>query len=132
MVRLSAPIKYENAGIDIEPPGTATATVDPATAYRNCLTGDAICEPGVSPDVMLAKVTDTNTGPANSDGSMKSTLKDTLSWVITYPDVPCTPTGAASTVAPDSQADRSRICTLVNFVSAANGDVLYSFQSTEP
>jgi hypothetical protein len=130
---LTQELHYENTGFDLRPPGGQTATATWTQAYDNCLTGDAICDPSISPTIALALVTDPNSGEAQPDGSMKLLLDDTLSYVITYVGVPCRPTGGIDPLSPESTAAPAPVtCTVLNFISAADAKVIYSFQGPQP
>ena len=66
---------------------------------------------------------------------MKLLLDNTLSYVITYVGVPCRPTGGADPISPTdtvSPAPAPVTCTLLNFISAADAKVIYSFQGPQP
>lgn len=131
IVPVTTAIKYANAGFDIEPPGAAVAKVDMAKAYSTCLSGDAICDSSMSPTVSLAIVTDVHSGTAGADGSLTPILDKTLAWVITYVGAPCVAAGSGANVS-KTAAPVIQSCTIINFVSAGTGAVLYSYQGSNP
>jgi hypothetical protein len=130
---LTHELRYSNAGFDLRPPGGQTASATWEQAYETCLTGESLCDPKVSPTIALALVTDPNSGEAEPDRSMKPLLDDTLSYVITYVGLPCQPAKGSD---PGSRARTVSTapvtCTVLNFVSAADGKVIYSFQGPNP
>lgn len=141
---LTTAIEYPNTGFDIEPPGTARAVVPWSKAYATCLTGDAICDPTATPTIVLASVSDDQSGKIKADGSLTPLLHNTLVWVITYTNRPCAPAGGAvqrttnasmiprASVMTEMSTAPSYLCTVINFISAGTGAVLYSFQGPNP
>lgn len=128
---LKSTIKYPNTGFLLEPPEVAAAKVPWSTAYATCLTGDSICDATATPTINLAFVTDDNSGNIQASGEVVPILHHTLSWVITYTDRPCAPAGPA-TSSDTAPSKGTLLCTIINFVSADNGKVLYSFQGPTP
>jgi hypothetical protein len=129
---LTQELRYPKAGFDLRPPGARTASTTWTQAYETCLTGDSICDPTVGPTITLALVTDLDSGQAQPDGSIRPLLDDTLSYVLTYTGVPCRPTGGSDPTSRKNVSPDPVTCTVLNFVSAADAKVLYSFQGPEP
>ncbi|HEX8095260.1 hypothetical protein [Jatrophihabitans sp.] len=130
---LTRELRYKNAGFDLRPPGGRTASASWAQAYATCLTGAAICDRSIAPTIALALVTDPNSGQTQPDGSTKLLLEDTLAYVITYVGVPCRATGGLNPISPRRTASPAPVrCTVLNFVSAADANVIYSFQGPQP
>lgn len=130
---LKQELRYSNAGFDLRPPGAQTASATWTQAYDTCLTGDAICDPALAPTIALALVTDPNSGQTQPDGSTTLLLDYTLSYVITYVGVPCRPTGGSDPISSANTVGAALVtCTVLNFVSAADARVIYSFQGPQP
>lgn len=146
LISLDAAVTYPygDVKIRVEPAGSRVATVSWSRAYETCLTGDSICDSSATPTIALGVVSDSQSGTVNSDGSVTPILNNALAWVITYTGRPCAPAGAAGSAfaAPISSqgvdlptsmtTPRAYTCTIVNFVSADSGQVLYSFQASNP
>ena len=129
---LTQELRYENAGFHLRPPDDKTASATWTQAYDTCLTGGAICEPSIAPTIALALVTAPNSGKTQSDGSTKLLLDDTLAYVITYVGAPCRPTGGSDPLSATTTVSPTLTCTVLNFVSAADAKVIYSFQGPQP
>jgi hypothetical protein len=130
---LKQELRYENAGFDLRPPGGQTASATWTEAYETCLTGDSMCDPKVGPTIALALVTDRNSGQTQPDGSLRLLLEDTLAYVITYEGLPCRPAGGSDPISPTRTIEPAPVtCTVLNFVSAADAKVIYSFQGPQP
>ena len=120
-------IAYENAGVLLEVPSPTAVAVPWSDAYvNNCKSGEAICDLSQSPTIYLADVTVTSAGQAREDGSIEPLLKGVLAYVIQYDNVPCTPLGP-----PQAQDTTAYPCTILNFIDANSGKVLYSMQGNE-
>lgn len=129
---ISAPASYPNEHISLEPPGSATPATGWSKAYETCSTGDAICDTSQSPTISLAKASDPDVGIKDSSGQVtKPILNDTLVWLIKYTAVPCAPVGPPLTSSPPAAQPRTYTCTVLNFISAQDGAVLYSVQSPQ-
>jgi hypothetical protein len=124
---ITAPTTNHDTGFTLDPPGDSSPTVSWQSAYATCLTGNSICDPSLAPTISLAKVTDPNSGTANAGGSISPILDHSLVYVITYTGVPCKPAGGIP--GSDPSAPDSYSCTVENFVSAADGSVIYSVQA---
>jgi hypothetical protein len=57
------------------------------------MSGDAICDLSQSPTIYLAEATVTSAGQIQDDGSLAPLMKDTLVYVLTWTNVPCTAAG---------------------------------------
>jgi hypothetical protein len=87
--------------------------------------GDAQCDP--LPDVgtiELALATSPNTGTMRADGSIAPLMHDTLVYVMSWSGAICAESGPAPSGG--SGPVRTETCTLLNFVDATTGAVLYS------
>lgn len=122
--------RLENAGVTLEPPGAARPAVSMAAAYDTCLSGDSICPPGLSPSVTLALATSPQAGHARPDGSIRPLMSRTLVYVLTFSGVPCAPVGGP----PNGRitTPKAYTCTVIDFVDATSGKVLYSVESPKP
>lgn len=126
--RLTAPTTYEQSGISLAPPLSGDApSVTPQAAYNDCLSGDAICSPGISPTIVLARVTDMHSGTQGPDGSLIPLMNNRLVFVLRFDGEMCVPAG----VLPGSPAPQPQPCSAVNFIDAATGAVIYSVQGAK-
>jgi hypothetical protein len=57
-------------------------------------------------------------------------MKDTLVYVITFVNVPCAPVGPPPQATPSPTT--TYFCTIMNFVDADTGKMLYAVESPEP
>lgn len=124
---ITAPTSYARGVVTLSvPPLSVTPTVSWETAYASCASGNAICEPGVSMTISLASASDTRAGIARSNGSIIPVMNHTLVYVFLQNGAPCAPVGPPSSGA----AGPARVlsCTILNFVDANTGAVLYSVQ----
>ena len=129
---ISAPIKYQNAGITLEPPGSS---VQPKASWsdaytKGCSSGDAICSTSSGPTISLALATSPQAGQANTDGSINPLMNKTLVYVITWTGVTCVRAGGPPE--PPGAAVAIDSCTLLNFIDANSGTVLYSVSGPNP
>lgn len=95
-------------------------------AYQNCQTGDGICDSTHTPVITLASVTAKNAGQMGEGDAIIPVMDKTLAYVFTQTGLKCVPAGPSrpSGAAPGTVIEQS--CTLVNFVDATTGKVLYS------
>lgn len=121
---------YENAGIILDVPSSEQrASVAWSDAYvSNCTTGDAICDPSGPPTIVLAKATTTSAGEEQKDGSIAPIMKDTLVYVVQWTGVPCMPVGPMRPTNETAATAAKHSCTVMNFIDATTGLVLYSVQ----
>lgn len=150
---ITQPAYLQQAGIEMTVP-TGSPAVTWKQAYQACQTGDAVCDVTATPIITLAAVTARDAGEAGVGGTIVPLMDKTLAYVITQMGVTCAPvgpppgaSGGTSPVGPpppgsstESSADRmpetagqrsspgSMSCTVINFVDAATGKVLYSVQ----
>lgn len=118
---LTAPIVLAGTGITLAPPVQATAplAIDWSQAFQTCTTGDALCDPSLTPNVYLAVATKPDSGMIGQ-----------LVWVIDYSGSKCVPYGhtpaLSSSMAPAPLPARAYACRLVNLIDSATGKVLWS------
>jgi hypothetical protein len=150
---ITQPAYLQQAGIEMTVP-TGEPAVTWKQAYENCQTGDAVCDVTATPIVTLATVTTKDAGEAGEGGKIVPLMDRTLAYVITQEGVGCSPVGppaeapsrtipvgpppgsstetrtAGRRPGPGDQALSSGFvsCTVINFVDAATGMVLYSVQ----
>jgi hypothetical protein len=125
-----ATVDYKAAGVTVTPPGTITPKVSWQAAYDTCTAGKSVCLNGVDPTITLALATSTAAGTAQSDGSMTPLMKDTLVYVMTWTNEPCTRKGGPP--APSGAATPTPLpCTLLAFVDANSGAALYGAEGPQ-
>ena len=130
---LTTTVVYDHGGITLAAPSRArAAAVSWADAYEaNCRSGDAICDLGQSPTIYLAEATVTSAGQIQDDGSLAPLMRDTLVYVLTWTNVPCTAAGPIPSPGSTAGAPPASACTLINLIDAGTGKVLYSVQGTD-
>jgi len=129
------PIAYAKAGISLKPPGAVNPAASWADAYDNCRTGDAVCDTNSPPNIALALATAEQAGEAAPDGSIVPLMKDTLVYVLTWIGIPCVPKSGpppAPDISDSTSASATYSCTLLNFIDASSGKVLYSTEGPNP
>jgi hypothetical protein len=125
---VTANVEYADGGIILKvPPTSANARASWSDAYvASCMSGDAICDVGKKPMIFLAVATIGIAGEAQKDGSLRPVVEDKLVFVMQYTNVPCTGSG------PPRRKERTTptmsFCTVLNFIDADSGRVLYSVQ----
>lgn len=125
----TAPLDYKAAGIATIPPGSLTPAIAWQTAYDNCATGAAVCLDGVDPTITLVLATSPDAGTALPDGSIDSLMKNTLVYVMKWTNEPCIPKGGPPRGPGQvAVAPTPRPCTLLSFVDANSGKVLYGVE----
>jgi hypothetical protein len=119
-------------GITIASPSlktlTTQVTVPAATAYANCLTGDAVCQVGIAPSITIGYVTSADAGTADSSGNLVPAMANTLAYILTWKNTLCIytrPLGQSSK-APGVTQSPSHTCTMTDYIDATTGKVLYS------
>jgi hypothetical protein len=120
---LRAPVTYPGLGIELRPPTVLTAPISWQQAYSGaCSRGEALCQPGLSPTIVLADATLTNSSLTVSNPV----------YVITSTDVPCYPTGPGprsdTTPAPASAS----LCLQITLIDARTGQFAYGASGTAP
>ena len=124
---ITSRISYANAGVILDVPSSTDGVMSWSEVYTdNCTSGDALCHLGKAPTINLAVATTTNAGEAKGDGSIEPLMQGTLVYVIKWTDVACTPpVGPPGRIEPSAPANT---CTILNFVDARSGGVLYSVE----
>jgi len=123
--RLVTAETYSQSGISLAPPlSTDAASVSIQTAYNDCLSGDALCSQTTSPTIVLARVTDLHSGTATADGGLLPLMDNRLMYVLRFDGDLCVPAG----VIPGKPAPTPQPCSVVNFIDASTGAVIYSVQ----
>ena len=123
---LTAPLALAGTGITLTPPTQPTVplAVNWSQAFQTCLTGDALCDPALSPNVYLALASKSDSGMVGQ-----------LVWVIDYPGSKCVPYGHApalsASVTPTPLPAKAYPCRLVNLIDSATGKVLWSVRVPE-
>jgi hypothetical protein len=118
---------YDGGSISLSVPSSSDQpTASWQSTYANCASGDAICDPAYPMSISLARVTDLQSGTAVPGGSISATLDNTLAYVFSQHNVPCSPVGPPASSVTTNAAGYE--CTILNFVDASSGSVLYSVQ----
>jgi hypothetical protein len=119
--RLSAEVKYQS-GITLRPPQPIDrARVTPQDAYRS-LCGSSLCASEVSATIVLARVTDLNSGTAEPDGSIKPAMDGRLVYVLRFDGEKCVPAG----VIPGQPGPTPVPCSTADFIDAGTGKFIYA------
>jgi len=117
-------ITYPNIGVTLKPSGNALAAKDWSSIYTSC--DKTICPTTSGPTVYLALATTDNNGSIGTDGAVKATTVDRLSYAMVWTGVPCSPSGHAPG---DTSAPVKSKCTVVVLVDATTGAFLGSAQT---
>jgi len=126
--RLATPKSYKDISLTLEVPSSKdVATLPWAAAFSTCAGGGAMCFAGTPVGISLAKATDLNTGSANADGSISPALNKTLVYLLKQSNIACRPTGGPAGLTTTSVA--ASVCTVLNFVDANTGKVLFIVES---
>ena len=130
---ITAPIDYRHSGISLAVPAADAvdqAAVTASQAYANCLSGAALCNKASGPTIVLASATASQAGQLAADGSIVPLMPDTLVYMVSWTGVTCMPSGGP----PRSPGTEPKTfsCTVLNFIDAMTGKVLYSVQSPAP
>lgn len=94
------------------------------SVFASCLTGDAICDPGVAAVVSLAVATSTSAGHADPSGKLIPLMSNQLVYVLEQDGISCRAAGPAGATQTD------HLCNGLNFIDADTGAVMYSVTYT--
>lgn len=136
------PLNYANVGVTVDPPGGEVAKVTPSEANATCATGDASCPYGIAPTISLGKATSIYAGTHEADGKFSPLMSETLVYMLSWSDLPYSPTNVPVQQTSDTGTGAVQIdtqspstvykCVQITFVDANSGDVLYGFSSPTP
>lgn len=117
--KLSATRDYPGANTQLDPPGTAVATVSASAVLASCGSPQVQCETGDPAKVELALLT--------NPGMQYDRV---LVWALTWTHQSCGPVlgPARPSNAPTPVYDVNTACEFVSFVNASNGDSLYAIR----
>jgi hypothetical protein len=122
---LRAPMNYPGLGIELRPPTVLAPLISWQQAYSGaCADGEALCQPGLSPAILLADATLTNSSVTVSNPV----------YVITSTDVPCYPAGPGPGPQPDSTPvpPTASLCLQVSLINARTGTLEYGAWGSTP
>ncbi len=118
-------VSLKQVDIEMDVP-TGKPAVSWEQAYQNCQTGDGICDSSHPPVITLASVTAKNAGQMGEGDTIIPVMDKTLAYVVTQTGLKCLPVGPARPSGAVPSAPVAESCTLVNFIDAKTGTVLYS------
>jgi hypothetical protein len=126
-------IEYLGGTITLDVPSpSARASVSWSSAYvTNCESGDAICVPDQKATVFLAVATISNAGAEQADGSLRPLISGALVFVIEYTGEQCARSGPADPEHTAKVTPTPELCTVLNFVDARSGKVVYTLEGPD-
>lgn len=120
---LWAPMTYSGLGIELRPPTVLAPLISWQQAYGGaCADGEALCQPGLSPTIVLADATLTNSSVTVSNPV----------YAITSTDVPCYPSGPGPQPDTTPARESASLCLQVSLIDADTGRFEYGASGTTP
>lgn len=120
-------MRYANARLTLTPPGVTTPGRPPSVAVDACASGRAVCF-GDGATTVLALATLEGTGTMLADGRIEPLLKNRLTYVTTWTNLPCRPVSGNPGPGYQGKTDWSKdTCKAVSIVDANSGEALFGF-----